>query len=105
MVKQTLNRYPGLGKDRLASENFRISRNEFLHKATLAPAANPSRAKATAFHGSNNLGSEEVHASFTSQAVRATISLNGNKRDQAPNLFVCHKHALKRISLEVPVGR
>jgi hypothetical protein len=31
MVKQTLNRYPGPSKDRLASENFRVPRNDFLH--------------------------------------------------------------------------
>jgi hypothetical protein len=39
MVKQTLNRYPGPGKDRLASENFRVPRNDFLHANTIAPAA------------------------------------------------------------------
>ena len=39
MVKQTLNRYPGPGKDRLASENFRVPRNDFLHGNIIAPAA------------------------------------------------------------------
>ena len=39
MVKQTLNRYPGPGKDRLASENFRIPRYDFLHGKIIAPAA------------------------------------------------------------------
>jgi hypothetical protein len=29
MVKQTLNRYSGPGKDSLASENFRVPRNDF----------------------------------------------------------------------------
>ena len=39
MIKETLNRYPGPGKDRLASENFRVPRNGFLHASTIAPAA------------------------------------------------------------------
>jgi hypothetical protein len=39
MVKQTLNRYPGPGKDRLASENIRVLRNDFLHGNMIAPAA------------------------------------------------------------------
>src|SRR5271165_1650639 len=39
MVKQTLNRYPGPGKDRLASENFRVPRNDFPHGNIIAPAA------------------------------------------------------------------
>jgi hypothetical protein len=39
MVKQTLNRYSGPGKDRLASENFRVPRNDFLHGNIIAPAA------------------------------------------------------------------
>ena len=39
MVKQTLNRYPGPGKDRLASENFRVPRNDFLHGDIIAPGA------------------------------------------------------------------
>jgi hypothetical protein len=39
MVKQTLNRYPGPGKDRLASENFRVPRNDTLHGNVIAPAA------------------------------------------------------------------
>src|SRR5271165_2089381 len=36
MVKQTLNRYPGPGKDRLASENFRVPRNDFPHGNIIA---------------------------------------------------------------------
>src|SRR5260370_37578460 len=39
MVKQTLNRYPGPGKDRLASENFPVPRNDFLPRNIIAPAA------------------------------------------------------------------
>ena len=39
MVKKTLDRYPGPGKDRLASENFRIPRYDFLHGKIIAPAA------------------------------------------------------------------
>jgi hypothetical protein len=39
MVKQTLNRYPGPGKDRLASQNFRVPLNDFLHGGIIAPAA------------------------------------------------------------------
>jgi hypothetical protein len=39
MVKQTLNRYPGPSKDRLASENFRVPRNDFLHGNIIPPAA------------------------------------------------------------------
>ena len=39
MVKQTLNRYSGPGKDRLASENFRVPRNDFLPGNIIAPAA------------------------------------------------------------------
>jgi hypothetical protein len=45
MVKQTLDRYPGPGKDRLASENFRVSPNDFLHGYSLAPAATLCEAK------------------------------------------------------------
>ena len=52
MVKQTLNRYSGPGKDRLASENFRIPRNDFLHGNIIAPCRNPLRAKAAAVNGS-----------------------------------------------------
>ena len=37
MVKQTLDRYPAPGKDRLASENFRVPRNDFLHSGIIAP--------------------------------------------------------------------
>ena len=39
MVKQTLNGHPGPGKDRLASENFRVPRNDFLHENMIAPDA------------------------------------------------------------------
>src|SRR5580692_2206638 len=39
MVKQTINRYSGPSKDRLASENFRVPRNDFLHGNIIAPAA------------------------------------------------------------------
>ena len=47
MVKKTLDRYPGPGKDRLASENFRISRNDFLH-ANTSGGRNPLRGKVPA---------------------------------------------------------
>jgi hypothetical protein len=36
MVKQTLNRYPGPCKDRLAPEDFRVPRNDFLHGDIIA---------------------------------------------------------------------
>jgi hypothetical protein len=39
MVKQTLNWYPGPGEDRLASENFRVPRNDFLHGNLIALGA------------------------------------------------------------------
>jgi hypothetical protein len=54
MVKQTLNRYPGPGKDRLAPENFRVPRNDFLppwigiamllHQPTIRGASRDRRA-------------------------------------------------------------
>ncbi len=40
MVKQTLNRDAGPGKDRIASENFRAPLNDFLHGSIIAPSAN-----------------------------------------------------------------
>jgi hypothetical protein len=45
MVKQTLNRYAGSGEDRLASQDFRVSRNDFLHGGIIAPAAGLCEAK------------------------------------------------------------
>jgi hypothetical protein len=45
MVKKTLDRYPGPGKDRLSSENFRISRNDFLHANTIVAGATLCEAK------------------------------------------------------------
>jgi hypothetical protein len=56
MVKQTLDRYPGTSKDRLASENFRVSRNDFLHGCSIAPAATLCEAKVVSltFAGNGN---------------------------------------------------
>jgi hypothetical protein len=45
IVKQTLNWYPGPREDRLASENFRVPRNDFLHGEIIALGATLCQSK------------------------------------------------------------
>jgi hypothetical protein len=49
MVKQILNRYSGPGKDSLASQNFRVPRDDFFHGNIIAPAATLSEPKLLPF--------------------------------------------------------
>lgn len=69
MVEQTLNRYPGPAKDRLASENFRVSRNHVFHANIIARPATLCEPKLLPSLESNN----EVICRF--QTTRKLASL------------------------------
>jgi hypothetical protein len=92
MVKQTLNRYPGHGEDRLASENFRISRNDFLHRYSIAPAATLCEAKV--FRQQLREGAAIGASPFFVSLNACTAIVPSLKRSR---LFKCERRRKNRI--------